>query len=121
MTRVAVSGAAGRMGRLVAGAVAAAPDLDLVAAYDPAGEGQVAGGSRVGADPSALAAAEVVVEFTNPVGGHGEPGPLAGDGPARRGGHLGLRRRPPGRAAGGLGERPAAGAWWCPTSPSGRC
>jgi 4-hydroxy-tetrahydrodipicolinate reductase len=66
MTRVAVSGAAGRMGRLVAEAVAAAPDLDLVAAYDPAGEGQVAGGLAVGTDPSAPAAAEVVVEFTNP-------------------------------------------------------
>ena len=37
MTRVGVSGAAGRMGRLVAEAVAAAADLELVAAYDPAG------------------------------------------------------------------------------------
>jgi 4-hydroxy-tetrahydrodipicolinate reductase len=66
MTRVAVSGAAGRMGRLVCEAVAAAPDLALVAAYDPAGEGQAAGGLPIGADPSAPAAAEVVVEFTNP-------------------------------------------------------
>jgi 4-hydroxy-tetrahydrodipicolinate reductase len=66
MTRVGVSGAAGRMGRLVAGAVAEAPDLQLVAAYDPAGEGQAAGGIAVGTDPSALAAAEVVVEFTTP-------------------------------------------------------
>ncbi len=66
MTRVAVSGAAGRMGRLVAGAVAAAPDLDLVAAFDPAGEGQKAGGISIGTDPSVLATADVVVEFTHP-------------------------------------------------------
>jgi 4-hydroxy-tetrahydrodipicolinate reductase len=46
MTRVAISGAAGRMGRLVAEAMADAPDLELVAGYDPN--------------------AEVVVEFTHP-------------------------------------------------------
>ena len=66
MTRVGVSGAAGRMGRVVAEAVAAAPDLELVAAYDPAGEGQAVAGITIGADPAALSAAEVVVEFTNP-------------------------------------------------------
>ena len=66
MTRVGVSGAAGHMGRLVAEAVAAASDLALVAAYDPAGEGRVAGGVSIGTDPSVLAEAEVVVEFTNP-------------------------------------------------------
>ena len=66
MTRVGVSGAAGRMGRLVAEAVAAVPDLELVAGYDPYGAGQVAGGIAVTGDPAALEAAEVVVEFTNP-------------------------------------------------------
>ncbi len=66
MTRVGVSGAAGRMGRLVAEAVAEAPDLQLVAAYDPAGAGQTAGGIAIGGDPGAMTAAEVVVEFTAP-------------------------------------------------------
>jgi len=66
MIRVAVSGAAGRMGRLVCEAVAGAADLDLVAAYDPAAAGQAAGGIRVGTDPEAVGAAEVVVEFTRP-------------------------------------------------------
>lgn len=66
MMRVAVSGAAGRMGRLVAEAVAAAPDLELAAAYDPHRPGEQAVGVAVSADPEVVAAAEVVVEFTNP-------------------------------------------------------
>lgn len=66
MTRVAVSGAAGRMGRLVGEAVAAAPDLELVAGYDPNGAGERVAGIAISTDPEALAAAEVVVEFTNP-------------------------------------------------------
>jgi 4-hydroxy-tetrahydrodipicolinate reductase len=66
MIRVGVSGAAGRMGRLVSEAVAAAPDLDLVAGYDPSAAGQVVGGIRIGADPEAMGSAEVVVEFTHP-------------------------------------------------------
>jgi 4-hydroxy-tetrahydrodipicolinate reductase len=66
MTRVAVSGAAGRMGRLVAEAVAAAPDLELVAGYDPHGAGEQVAGIIVSADPEVGAAAEVMVEFTNP-------------------------------------------------------
>jgi len=66
MTRVAVSGAAGRMGRLVAEAVAAAPDLDLVAAFDPPGAGRQVAGHTVSAELEAVTGAEVVVEFTNP-------------------------------------------------------
>ncbi|MCU0281459.1 MAG: 4-hydroxy-tetrahydrodipicolinate reductase [Acidimicrobiia bacterium] len=66
MIRVGVSGAAGRMGRLVAEAVAAAPDLDLAEGYDPGAAGQAVSGIRIGADPEAMGAAEVVVEFTNP-------------------------------------------------------
>ncbi len=66
MTRVAVSGAAGRMGRLVGEAVAAAADLELVAGYDPHGAGEQVAGVTVSADPEAVGAAEVVVEFTNP-------------------------------------------------------
>jgi len=64
---VGVAGAAGRMGRLVAATVVGAPDLRLTACYDPAG-GQPAGGVAVDPDPGALAACEVVVEFSHPDG-----------------------------------------------------
>jgi 4-hydroxy-tetrahydrodipicolinate reductase len=73
MTRVGVFGAAGRMGRTVCEAVAADPDLDLVAAVDPLHAGldlrrvtgvdtdlQVVGASEALVD----AGAEVVVDFT---------------------------------------------------------
>jgi 4-hydroxy-tetrahydrodipicolinate reductase len=54
------------MGRLVAEAVAAAPGLDLVAGYDPAGAGQIVAGITLSDDPAVLGAAAVVVEFTTP-------------------------------------------------------
>jgi 4-hydroxy-tetrahydrodipicolinate reductase len=55
VTRVAVLGAAGRMGRMVAAAVAAAPDMELV------------GELEVGDDVAALAGrADVAVDFTVP-------------------------------------------------------
>jgi len=66
MIRVAVSGAGGRMGRLVCSAVAAAADLELDAAYDPERAGEHVEGLYVGEDAVALADADVVVEFTNP-------------------------------------------------------
>ncbi len=58
--RVAVSGAAGRMGRLVARAVEAAADLEIGGRYDPHGQGEVS------ADPEVVRGAAVVVEFTRP-------------------------------------------------------
>ena len=74
MIRVGVFGAAGRMGAEVCRAVAAAPDMDLVAAVDPALAGrplaEVAGlpGSDlvIAGDAQALAdgKAEVAVDFT---------------------------------------------------------
>jgi 4-hydroxy-tetrahydrodipicolinate reductase len=63
---VAVSGAGGRMGSLVAKAVDASPDLELGALYDPLNAGASVAGRVVGGDPQALAGAEVVVEFTEP-------------------------------------------------------
>ncbi len=66
MTGVAVSGAAGRMGRLVAAAVAAAPDLDLVTCFDVAHVDEMVAGRHVVDDPSAVGDADVVVEFTHP-------------------------------------------------------
>jgi 4-hydroxy-tetrahydrodipicolinate reductase len=58
---VGVSGAAGRMGSLVAEAIAAADDLDLGPLYDPGH----AGGDLTD-DPDAMEAADVVVEFSVP-------------------------------------------------------
>lgn len=64
MIRVAVSGAGGRMGRLVAETVAATKDLDLVACFDPGHPGEMAAGVDISAD--GISAADVVVEFTTP-------------------------------------------------------
>ena len=64
--RVGVFGAGGRMGATVCDAVMADPDLDLVAAVDPACAGQVIHGITIGADPRAMADAgvQVAVDFT---------------------------------------------------------
>ena len=74
--RVGVLGAAGRMGRTVCAAVAAAEDMQLVAAVDPAAAGSTvadllggateAAGVTVDASPDALiqAGTEVAVDFT---------------------------------------------------------
>ena len=66
MTRVAVSGAGGRMGRLVCETVAAADDLVLAAGYDPAHPGAEVAGITVSDDPGSLAGSDAVVEFTVP-------------------------------------------------------
>lgn len=60
MIAVAVSGAAGRMGRLACTAVDEASDLELVARFDPAGRDGAA------SDPAELAGAAVIVEFGPP-------------------------------------------------------
>jgi len=77
--RVAVAGASGRMGHALIEAIAASPDLVLAAAFD------VAGSSAIGSDASAflgrpsgvvvtgdaraaLAASEVLIDFTRPEG-----------------------------------------------------
>jgi len=59
MIRVIVSGAAGRMGSMVAAAVAEADGMEVVGRFDPGAPGEVA-------DPAELPDADVVVEFTNP-------------------------------------------------------
>jgi 4-hydroxy-tetrahydrodipicolinate reductase len=63
---VAVSGAAGRMGSLVAQTVANTPDLELGPLYDPRDAGSTVAGAVIGDDPSVLGGADVVVEFTEP-------------------------------------------------------
>jgi len=77
MIRVAVSGAGGRMGRLVAAAVADSatprtdgtgvhPELELAGCYDPAHGGSSVSGHEVSTSPGAVAGCDVVVEFTRP-------------------------------------------------------
>ncbi len=63
---VAVSGAGGRMGNLVAETVAASADLVLGSLYDPHHAGATVAGYEVDDDPAAMAEADVVVEFTEP-------------------------------------------------------
>src|SRR6185312_7139880 len=60
--------AAGRMGREVARAVTADPDLELVAAVDPSHAGQQVDGITIAGTLDALttAATDVAVEFTRP-------------------------------------------------------
>ncbi len=63
---VGVSGAGGRMGTLVAGAIAEADDLELGPLYDPAHAGSTIAGNTVGDEPDDIGSADVVVEFTVP-------------------------------------------------------
>jgi 4-hydroxy-tetrahydrodipicolinate reductase len=66
MQKVAVVGAGGRMGQEVCRAVTEAPDLELVAAVDPAHVGADACGLAIVGEVNALSdlGAEVVVDFT---------------------------------------------------------
>ena len=66
MIRVGVSGAAGRMGRIVAETVAGQPDLELHGMYDPVGQDLAVAGMPIATDPDALAGSDVVVDFTHP-------------------------------------------------------
>jgi 4-hydroxy-tetrahydrodipicolinate reductase len=67
MSKVGVSGANGRMGRLVSETLAFATGHDLVALYDPnAAADTMIGGVAVSNTPEVMLDAEVVVEFTNP-------------------------------------------------------
>ena len=62
--RVGVIGAAGRMGATVCEAVAADPELELVAGFDPMGDGAQVAGLTVSKDRGVLGRAQVVVDFT---------------------------------------------------------
>ena len=66
MVRVGVVGAAGRMGATVCDAVAGDPQLELVAAVDPANPGAIVHGITIAAELRALADAkiDVAVDFT---------------------------------------------------------
>lgn len=67
MTKVGVSGAAGRMGKLVAETIAYATGHELVALFDPnADAGATLGEIEISSTPEVMMEADVVVEFTNP-------------------------------------------------------
>lgn len=66
MISVAISGAGGRMGQMVAAAVDAEEDLHLGHLYDPHHAGVAVAGRNVSSDPDLVADSDVVVEFTNP-------------------------------------------------------
>ena len=66
MIKVGVIGAAGRMGATVCNAVAADPNLELVAVVDPGSPGSTTHGLTIAKDLRALADAhvDVAVDFT---------------------------------------------------------
>ena len=64
--KVAVSGAAGRMGRSVTQAVLDAADLTLSGLFAPGHGGEAVAGQALSDDPSCAADADVVVEVTRP-------------------------------------------------------
>jgi 4-hydroxy-tetrahydrodipicolinate reductase len=65
LIRVAISGAGGRLATAVAGAVAAAPDLELTSLYNPNRAGAAVAGLTIVADHDEVDA-DVVVESTSP-------------------------------------------------------
>ncbi len=66
MTRVAVSGAGGRMGRLIVGAVEDADDLEIAGLYGPGHDGEMVGNHTISDDAGVCSDADVVVESTVP-------------------------------------------------------
>lgn len=66
MIRVGVSGANGRMGRLVAAGIHRADDLEVAGLFDTAGAGEELAGLGISQDAAALSGCDVVIEFTNP-------------------------------------------------------
>ncbi len=63
---VAVSGAGGRMGGLVAETIRDAEGLELGPLYDPHHAGATVAGQQISNDASVIAGADAVVEFTEP-------------------------------------------------------
>ena len=67
--KVAIAGAGGRMGQALIDAVLADRSLTLAAAFELAGSpavGRQAGAIRIGSDPEAALAADVLIDFTRP-------------------------------------------------------
>jgi 4-hydroxy-tetrahydrodipicolinate reductase len=63
---VGISGAAGRLGRVVVQAVRGAPDLEVAGLYAPGHAREVVFGIECSDEPETLRSAEVVIEVTRP-------------------------------------------------------
>ena len=64
--KLAIAGAAGRMGRALIDAAAADGELTVAVAFDASGGH--AGGLKIATDPAAVAQADAVLDFTRPEG-----------------------------------------------------
>jgi len=101
MIKIGIPGAAGRMGRMLICEIAAAPDLELVAATDRSesealgqDSGLLAGtgtnGVLISDNPETLAGADVLIDFTSPAASIVHAGIAAGQGCAMVVGTTGL-------------------------------
>ncbi len=94
MINVAVSGAGGRMGRMVAAAIAEAADLASRTSLRPSERMEHWSASdEISPDPDLVADSGVVVEFTHPDVVMAQPRHVARHGRPRRGRHVRLLRR----------------------------
>jgi 4-hydroxy-tetrahydrodipicolinate reductase len=66
--KLAIAGAAGRMGRAIAEAASADPEFSIVCAFDTAAAGESVGRVKIVSDAAAVAQADVVLDFTRPEG-----------------------------------------------------
>lgn len=66
MIRVGVSGAAGRMGRLVAATLVEAEDVEVGGLFAPRHDGEPIAGFAASGDPEVLDGCDVIVEVTRP-------------------------------------------------------
>src|SRR5688500_12486077 len=64
--KLAIAGAAGRMGQALVDAVAADDDVEFLIAHDVVGVGNSVGGRQITSDNKSLADADVVIDFTRP-------------------------------------------------------
>ena len=92
MIRVGVSGAAGRMGRIVAETVAGQPDLELHGMYDPVGQDLAVAGMPIATDPGRTRRFRRRGRVHPPERGDSKRGGLARAGSTCRGRHLRVRR-----------------------------
>lgn len=66
--KVAIAGAAGRMGRTLVEAVAADRELSLAAVLDMTGIGSEVGGLKISDDMAGITRSDVLIDFTRPEG-----------------------------------------------------
>ena len=122
--RIGVAGALGRMGRVMAAAIKARPDVELAALFDrPDLAGQDCDGVKLSTLAEALAACDVIIDFSTPAasvalaqacGGHGGPALVIGSTGASEAEGRGHR------GGGGQGRHRALGQLLAGRQPAGR-